>query len=75
MTLPRMATNKIRRLDPTSAGITLPLDELRREGVVVSDPGEPIELAGEQLAHVDRVGDGTWKIELAGRDQPASASD
>jgi hypothetical protein len=70
-----MATVKLRKLDPSSAGITIPVDELRREGIVVSEPGEPIELAGEQLVHVDRQGNGEWKISLACRELPASASD
>ena len=68
-----MATVKLRKLDPSSAGITLPVDELRREGLVVSEPGEPLELAGDQLVHVDRDGKGEWKITLAGkRSAPAS---
>lgn len=68
-----MATVKLRKLDPSSAGITLPVDELRREGLVVSEPGEPLELAGDQLVHVDRDGAGEWKITLAGkRSAPAS---
>lgn len=69
-----MATVKIRKFDPTSAGITLPIDELRREGVVVSEPGEEIELSGEQRVHVDRDGSGEWRISLV-NSEPARASD
>ena len=61
----RMATVKVRKLDPSSAGITIPVDELRREGIVVSDPGEPIELDGEHQAFIDREGEGEWKVKLA----------
>jgi hypothetical protein len=69
-----MATQKLRKFDPSSAGVTIPLDDLRREGVVVSEPGEEIELESEQLVFVDRVGSGEWKLTLADS-RRGSASD
>jgi hypothetical protein len=62
-----MATVKLRKLDHSSAGITIPTDELRREGIIVSEPGEEIELAGDHQVYLDRDGKGAWKIQLADR--------
>jgi len=67
-----MAMRKLCKLDESSAGVRLPVDELRRLGVVSSDPGEPIELDGEPRVHVHRDGDGEWRIELIRRPAPAS---
>ena len=62
-----MPTVKLCKLDQSSAGIRIPLDELRREGLVVSDPGEPVELAGEQNFYLNREGDGVYRLERAER--------
>lgn len=62
-----MPTVKLCKLDQTSAGIRIPIDELRREGLVTSDPGEEIELAGEQNFYLNREGDGVFRLERAER--------
>lgn len=45
-----MALNKLRELDRTTHGVTLPRDDLRLDGLVSSDG----ELDGEHVAHVRR---------------------
>jgi hypothetical protein len=55
-----MALNKLRQLDENSAGVTLPKDDLRLEGLL----DENGEVDGEHHIHVDRIGDGEWTLEL-----------
>ena len=55
-----MALNKLRQLDQNSAGITLPKDDLRLEGLL----DEQGNVAGENYLHVRHVGDGEWTLEL-----------
>ena len=47
-----MALNKLRDLDGTSTGVTLPRDDLRLDGLV-DDAGE---IEGEHMAHIHREG-------------------
>ncbi|WP_252698289.1 hypothetical protein [Natronosalvus vescus] len=55
-----MALNKLRQLDQNSAGVTLPKDDLRIEGLL----GENGELEGEYHAHICHVDEGKWTVEL-----------
>ena len=56
-----MALNKLRKLDEDCAGVTLPKDDLRLDGLLDED-GELIE--DEQWLHVDRQDEGEWTIEV-----------
>ena len=55
-----MALNKLRQLDQNSAGITLPKDDLRLEGLLDEDGS----LEGEHHVHIRHVGDGEWTLKL-----------
>ncbi|WP_255193012.1 hypothetical protein [Natronobeatus ordinarius] len=55
-----MALNKLRQLDRNSAGITLPKDDLRIEGLL-NDQGD---LEGEHHVHIRHVDEGKWSVEL-----------
>jgi hypothetical protein len=55
-----MAVNKLRQLDSNSAGVTIPKDDLRLEGLI-DDEGN---LDGEHHAHIRREGDREWIITL-----------
>jgi len=55
-----MALNKLRQLDRDSAGITLPKDDIRVEGL----RDENGQLEGEHHIHIRHVDDGQWLLEL-----------
>ncbi|ELY86753.1 hypothetical protein [Natrinema altunense] len=55
-----MALNKLRMLDQNSAGVTLPKDDLRVEGLLDADG----EIDGEHHVHIRHVDDGEWTLEL-----------
>ncbi|MFC4542022.1 hypothetical protein ACFO5R_08795 [Halosolutus amylolyticus] len=55
-----MALNKLRQLDQNSAGITLPKDDLRIEGLL----DENGKLDGEHHVHIRHVDEGEWTLEL-----------
>ncbi|WP_408957271.1 hypothetical protein [Natrinema sp. 74] len=55
-----MALNKLRMLDQNSAGVTLPKDDLRVEGLLDEDG----EIDGEHHIHIRHVDDGQWSLEL-----------
>lgn len=55
-----MALNKLRQLDQDSAGITLPKDDLRIEGLL----DENGFVDGEHHVHIRHVDDGEWRLEL-----------
>jgi|GEM_PF-657748 len=57
---PSMALNKLRQLDTDSAGITLPKDDLRVEGLIDSDGN----VAGDHHIHIRHVDEGEWTLEL-----------
>ncbi|MFP9192982.1 hypothetical protein ACLI4Q_15180 [Natrialbaceae archaeon A-CW1-1] len=55
-----MALNKLRQLDQNSAGVTLPKDDLRIEGLLDEDG----KLEGEHHAHIRHVDEKEWTITL-----------
>ncbi|WP_137289042.1 hypothetical protein [Natronorubrum halophilum] len=55
-----MALNKLRQLDQNSAGITLPKDDLRIEGLL----DENGDVDGEHQIHVRHIGNGEWTLEI-----------
>jgi hypothetical protein len=55
-----MALNKLRQLDQNSAGVTLPKDDLRLEGLL----DENGEIDGEHHVHIRHVDEGEWVLEL-----------
>ncbi len=55
-----MALNKLRKLDQDSAGVTLPKDDLRIEGLLDKNS----EIDGEHHTHIHHVDDGEWPLEL-----------
>jgi len=55
-----MALNRLRKLDQKSAGVTLPKDNLRLEGLLNEDG----EIDGEHHIHIRHVNDGQWTLEL-----------
>lgn len=55
-----MPIHKLRKLDETTYGVTLPKDDLMLEGIVGED-GELLE--DEQRVVVDRRDDGQWSVE------------
>ncbi|MCU4750971.1 hypothetical protein OB919_03065 [Halobacteria archaeon AArc-curdl1] len=55
-----MALNKVRQLDQNSAGITLPKDDLRLEGLL----DENGELKSEYHAHIRLVDEKEWAVTL-----------
>ncbi|RQG87032.1 hypothetical protein EA462_15435 [Natrarchaeobius halalkaliphilus] len=54
-----MALNKLRQLDPDSAGITLPKGDLQVEGLLDQDG----RVDGEYYFHIRHVDDGEWTLE------------
>lgn len=66
-----MPLHKLRKLDDTTAGITLPKGDLRLEGLANED-GELLE---RPHLNVVRVEEGVWRVErvdeLLGEAQPA----
>ncbi|ELY46185.1 hypothetical protein [Natronorubrum tibetense] len=57
-----MALNKLRQLDGNSAGVTIPKDDLRLEGLI----NENGKIAGEHHIHIRHVDDGEWTLNLVG---------
>ena len=55
-----MALNKLRKLDKNSAGVTLPKDDLRVEGLL----DEKGEIDGDHHVHIRHVDDGEWRLRL-----------
>lgn len=62
-----MPIHGLRTFDETSAGVTLPKDDLRLEGLV-DENGEL--LVDEQNVLVRYEGDGEWSIELLDGEVP-----
>ena len=57
-----MAMNQLVSIGGSSAGVSLPLDELRDEGVVTGGKGgEPLEIA-ETVLRVERFDRGAWQV-------------
>lgn len=57
-----MAMNQLVSIGGTSAGVSLPLDELRDEGVVTGGKGgEPLEIE-DTLMRVERFDRGAWQV-------------
>ena len=57
-----MAMNKLVSIGGTSAGVSLPLDELRDEGVVSGGKGgEPLEIE-ETMMRIHRFDEGVWQV-------------
>ena len=57
-----MAMNQLVSIGGTSAGVSLPLGELRDEGVVTGGRnGEPLEIA-ETVLRVKRFDRGAWQV-------------
>lgn len=54
-----MAIQKLRELDRTSAGVTLPRDDLKLEGLIDADGS-----VEDRPVIVERTGDATWEIEV-----------
>jgi len=64
-----MAIQKLRDLDRTSAGVTLPRDDLKLEGLI-----DPDGSVADRPVKVERTDDRTWEIEVLDPDDyPASA--
>lgn len=55
-----MALNKLRQLDQNSAGVTVPKDDLRLEGLL----DENGKIDGEHHIHIRHIDDGQWTLEL-----------
>lgn len=60
-----MPINKLQPLGRTSAGITLPKDDLRAAGLLDED-GDPIE---NQHMEIRKTGEKTWEISAVDPDQ------
>lgn len=54
-----MHIQKLRKLDRTSAGVTLPKDDLKLEGLINADGS-----VADQPVKVERTDDATWEIEV-----------
>jgi len=64
-----MAIQKLRDLDRTSAGVTLPRDDLKLEGLIDADGS-----VADRPVKVERTDDRTWEIEVLDPDDyPPSA--
>ncbi|MFP8891493.1 hypothetical protein ACLI4U_17255 [Natrialbaceae archaeon A-CW2] len=57
-----MALNKLRQLDQNSAGVTIPKDDLRLEGLLDEDG----KVKGEHHVHIRHVDNKEWKVTLVG---------
>lgn len=58
-----MPIRKVRQLgdsDYPSAGVTLPKDDLREDGVIDADGG----VVGEKYAKIEKTGEGEWRVVL-----------
>lgn len=55
-----MALNKLRKLSEDSAGVTLPKDDLRIEGLIDEDG----DLDGDHLVEIRHEGPGEWRLQL-----------
>lgn len=55
-----MALNKLRELDGTSTGVTLPRDDLRLDGLIDQEG----ELDGEHVAHIRREGPREYRLTI-----------
>ncbi|MEA5387245.1 hypothetical protein VB779_09395 [Haloarculaceae archaeon H-GB11] len=61
-----MPINKLRTLDGTSFGVTVPKDDLRLEGFIEGE-GDDTELVEDEVQmHIQRVGDGKWEMTALG---------
>lgn len=56
-----MAINKLTIIGGSCAGVVLPLDELREEGLV-EGTGPDLELLGETQLRVTRFQPGAWQV-------------
>lgn len=56
-----MAVRKLRPLDGTTVGVSLPIDDLRELDGVVDENGEIVH---EQQVHIQRTDDGVYRVEL-----------
>lgn len=61
---------ELRKLDKTSAGITLPKDDLVVDGIVDPD-ADGIRLLESPVVQVDRVGPREFSIKIASPDEHA----
>jgi hypothetical protein len=59
-----MAIQKLRDLDRTSAGVTLPRDDLKLEGLLDADGS-----VEDRPVKVERTDDATWEIEVLDPDE------
>lgn len=64
-----MALHKLRKLDDSTAGLTVPIDDLRELGLADMDGNL---LFDEQYVRVRMTDDGEWTIELVDTDTTAS---
>ena len=71
VTFPNMAIHELRKLDRTSAGVTLPRDDLRLEGLIDEDG----EIDDEQQLVVEREGPGKWVVETVDPDSFPNLND
>jgi len=65
-----MAIQKLRELDRTSAGVTLPRDDLKLEGLIDADGS-----VEDRAVHVERTDDRTWEITVLDPDDYPAVSD
>jgi hypothetical protein len=65
-----MAIQKLRDLDRTSAGVTLPRDDLKLEGLLDADGS-----VADRPVKVERTDDRTWEIEVLDPDDYPSSPD
>jgi len=56
-----MAINKLTILGRSCAGVVLPLDDLREEGLVTGT-GDTLELTGDTHLRVNRFQPGAWQV-------------
>ncbi|WP_120244768.1 hypothetical protein [Halopiger aswanensis] len=61
-----MALNKLRQLDSDSAGLALPKDDLRLEGLLDDDG----QIDGDHFLHIRHLEDGKWSVELVEEIEP-----
>ncbi|WP_135807271.1 hypothetical protein [Halorussus marinus] len=66
-----MALHKLRKLDESTAGLTVPIDDLRELGLADMDGNLLFE---EQYARVRMTDDGEWEITLVDMDATTSQS-
>lgn len=56
-----MAMNQLVTIGATSAGVSLPMAELRDEGLVFGGSSEPLEIE-ETVFRVERFDRGAWQV-------------